>query len=556
MKKIRLTSLVCLIMSVIMLFSACTNTASSEPKPSASSNTGCSHTFGKWEEKSQATCISNGVRFRICSKCNFKETELTPVDKHVEETIKGWQATCTEAGLSDGIVCSACKTVIKKQEPIAALGHRGENRVIKTASLCEGEIVQIDCDYCSFEGRIEGEALPPDSAGLPVVYIDGDITKISKEREVKVNVSYSDKSKTFSAYATLKHQGSSSLSYEKKNYTIKFFEDKACTDKYKIDLGWGKENKYCLKANYIDHSHARNIVGARIFSQIVDTRKNKNKNLDKAPNNGLVDGYPVIIYINGTFEGLYTMNIPKDNWLFGMKNDENLRQALLMAEHWSDYTYLAKEINSKYTDWDVEHCSTEDDAWVRQSFNNFIRFLNENDGQALKNGLGKYVDVEAAIDCLIFTLAINARDNTGKNIIYATYDGVKWMPSMYDMDSTWGMHWEGNKFYDPGDLLPTVKSDGSLSHWIRFNLLWEKLLKYYAPEIKARYKELRGSILEAEHIKKEFETFMKPIPDIVWQSELQRWSSIPSSRADHLFQVYSFSYAHLQEMDAFIDKLK
>lgn len=556
MKKFKLIPLVCLVMSAVMLFSSCGSTTASESKPTTSSDTGCAHTFGEWENIKQATCISNGSQTHVCTKCGFKETKLTPVDKHVEETVKGWEATCTEAGLSDGIVCTACKTVIQEQTPIAALGHRGKSTVIKTATLYEGEVVEMDCDHCSFSGRIENEKVSPESVGLPVVYIDGDISKISKNNEVNVSVTYNEKGKNFSAYATLKHQGSSSLAYDKKNYTIKFYEDEAHTDKYKVDLGWGKESKYCLKANYIDYSHARNIVSARLFSDIVDTRKNKDKNLDNAPNNGVVDGYPILIYINGTFEGIYTMNIPKDNWMFGIKKDDSKKQAILMAEHWEDSTYLEAEINAKYSNWDLEYCSTEDTAWVRNSFNEFIRFINENDGQALKNGLGKYIDVESAIDTMLFTLAMNGRDNTGKNMIYVTYDGKKWILSMYDMDSTWGMHWEGTKFYEPGDLIPKVQDDGTISHWIRYNLLWDKLMQNYVPEIKARYKQLRGSILDAEYIKAEFEKFMNEIPEVARRSELQRWKTLPSTNSDHLYQIYSFAYGHLKEMDAFIEKLK
>ena len=47
---------------------------------------------------------------------------------HVEETVLGKAANCTETGLTDGKKCSVCDAVIVKQEIIDALGHKDENK--------------------------------------------------------------------------------------------------------------------------------------------------------------------------------------------------------------------------------------------------------------------------------------------------------------------------------------------------------------------------------------------------------------------------------------------
>jgi len=47
---------------------------------------------------------------------------------HTEETIPGKAATCIESGLSDGVICSVCGTILTKQEEIPATGeHIFEN---------------------------------------------------------------------------------------------------------------------------------------------------------------------------------------------------------------------------------------------------------------------------------------------------------------------------------------------------------------------------------------------------------------------------------------------
>ena len=80
------------------------------------------------------------------------------------------------------------------------------------------------------------------------------MTKLEGTRNFKVK--YKSNYNNFEKYATLKVQGSSSVAYEKKNYTIKFYTDKNCTEKFKTDLGWGREYKYVIKANWIDKTHS------------------------------------------------------------------------------------------------------------------------------------------------------------------------------------------------------------------------------------------------------------------------------------------------------------
>ena len=232
---------------------------------------------------------------------------------------------------------------------------------------------------------------------IPIVYITdlsnenvplAELEKADGEITVKYQyVSDSPDIESFECFCEIKVQGASSQTYPKKNFTVKFFEDKNLSKKLKVDLGWGKQNKYCMKANYIDSSHARNIVAANLFAEIVQTRDNVNAGLAAAPNYGVIDGYPVEVYLNGEFHGLYTMNIPKDEWAFNMKGKEESREALLMADHWSDSVALKEEIGVPYEDyeWVVEHCSTADDSWIRDSFNELIRLLNCGNNERIKS---------------------------------------------------------------------------------------------------------------------------------------------------------------------------
>lgn len=168
------------------------------------------------------------------------------------------------------------------------------------------------------EGRITAvEAADSESfnaatvCSLPVLHLTGDTTGMSKDNAVSLDYVYGERSGT----ATVTWQGSSSLAYPKKNYTIEF--DNA----FEAVEGWGEQEKYCLKANFIDHSHARNVVSAKLWGEIVKSRENTNANLSALPNGGAIDGFPCIVMLNNDFHGLYTFNIPKDGWLYGMVNN-------------------------------------------------------------------------------------------------------------------------------------------------------------------------------------------------------------------------------------------
>lgn len=66
-------------------------------------------------------------------------------------TIKltGFAPTCTEDGLTDGILCATCQGVIKKQEPIKALGHVYSSMPAFVPTCVDGSIDGKWCERCN-----------------------------------------------------------------------------------------------------------------------------------------------------------------------------------------------------------------------------------------------------------------------------------------------------------------------------------------------------------------------------------------------------------------------
>lgn len=219
----------------------------------------------------------------------------------------------------------------------------------------------------------------PEMTGLPTLELEGDITGISKETEVNLTYRFVRAGNTMagdpeppSGACKLKWQGSSSQRYAKKNFTFKIDDNSNAFDGWlewlrsvnayrtTISTGsttklsyanpryagtdhdtrwWGEKKKYCLKANFVDSSHARNIVSARLWGQMVSIRSTLREVEDAradAPNYGAIDGFPIEVKINGESQGLYTFTIPKDKWMMSM-GAENTEYIIGGEKNESDY---------------------------------------------------------------------------------------------------------------------------------------------------------------------------------------------------------------------------
>ena len=166
--------------------------------------------------------------------------------------------------------------------------------------------------------------IEPADDDIPKVYFTGTLPTSKDDGDVQVKVHYISKTEDFTYPATLKVQGSSSANYAKKNFTLKLYEDETYEKKVKREFkGWGKLNKFVLKAHWIDHSHVRNVGTAKIWGKIVKSRSDYDslpEELRSAPNNGATDGFTCKVFANGVYQGLYEWIVPKDK-LFGQDSD-------------------------------------------------------------------------------------------------------------------------------------------------------------------------------------------------------------------------------------------
>lgn len=203
-------------------------------------------------------------------------------------------------------------------------------------------------------------------------------------------------------------------------------------------------------------------------------------------------------------------------------------------------------------------------AAIKTSWTNAIKFVMNSTDAEFKANLGNYFDVNSLIDYLLYGIVSTGLDAFGKNQIYFTYDGIKWIASMYDMDSTWGLWWNGSKFvgtdYAREDF-QDLKDEGN-GVTKQGNLLYLRLQQLFIPQLKTRYAELRKDVLSVSHIIQKFEEFNDVCPKDIVQEDYAsttgegKFTGIPSKTTNNIQQLRSYINARLTYVDGYINALQ
>ena len=386
----------------------------------------------------------------------------------------------------------------------------------------------------------------PADYDIPTIFITGKIP--DSKTYVAGELEYVSKSYRFHAYTYIKLQGNSTLYLPKKNYTVNLYSDENRSVKLNKEFkNWGFHNNFVLKAEYNDILHARNVVGAKLWSKVVQSRNDYDtlpEELKNSPNNGAIDGFPVRVYVNGTYKGLYNWTIPKCDWMVGM-NSANTNHVLLNAE-FNDNGNIAYQNNpcNFNTLWDGSegYFSVEigkNSAELASSLNTIISSIINNDSASLEQSL----DIKSAIDYFIFQEIILGVDGLANNMLLATYDMTKWYLSAYDMDATFDLYWDGNilEYYDAD--MPLYPYDNRYSSLLQY--IWDNYHDAYVE----RYVELRKSVLSYSSIIEEFEKYIGIFGEDAYIQDTAIYPNIPSVVDNTLMSLRIFVRKRLEYLD-------
>ena len=225
------------------------------------------HSYGNSVVTKQPTCTSEGTAIKTCTKCNATVTEKLPAKGHTAVTDKGYPATCTTAGKTDGSHCSVCNTVIKAQTVINATGHKSSGWIVdKAASIGVKGSKHKECTVCKkVLETAEIPALAKTSISKASVTLststyayDGKAKTPSVN--VKVNgktlkkdtdytVSYSNNTKVGTAKVTITGKGNDTGSVSK-TYSIKNNFNKATVSGISTKAFTGKNITHSITVKY------------------------------------------------------------------------------------------------------------------------------------------------------------------------------------------------------------------------------------------------------------------------------------------------------------------
>lgn len=416
------------------------------------------------------------------------------------------------------------------------------------------------------DGQAVGDAIKnattfkPEKYGMPVLYLWGSniLSLKDKSKTLKNEVTYS-----FPAYGVsgtvekFKVQGASSVNNPKKNYTLNLDKD------FEAFKGYGKNHKYVIKANYTEPSQALNVVGARLWGSIRDTHKHAdtgilNINGDQLVDNsgnrviaetdpqlsiggtyGAVDGFPITVYINDQYWGIYTFNIPKDDWMAKMPKKSKNKYAIIDTI-WTPQGAFLKETNLKDDQMELQFCSTKDTTWAKDSVNELIRAViaHYDTADDFNKAVSPLLDIDSAIDYYIFSVLVDNDDGIFRNYLLQTFDGKKWYFAAYDLDSIFG------RTPDFLEHMPAKSdTDDWRDHGVTFenvtnaNRLLYQLWKFYKDEILKRTKALVDGVMSDSAVDTAFVDFARRIPIKAYDAELDVWPYTPNTSVDNINRI-------------------
>ncbi len=411
----------------------------------------------------------------------------------------------------------------------------------------------------------------------------------------------------FKKHSILNAQGNSTMGWSKKNVSMDICNDEWIGDETpKIRIGdWVPQDSFHLKAYHTDFFKGVGAVAYKLYDQIVKTRGNM---YDRPWKKALIDmsaigtttksfensyegdfelitdtgarcfpdGFPVAVYLNGTFYGVFSFQLKKhrDNYHMNKSNakhvhlDGDIYEATLFNGrnniNWEMFEIRNPKglyaIGGNKYDADVKQeeiaGETEVNAWIEagklpngkaidsktkkslqmtaevkkyiQDFADVMPTIKkardiyetssktEEDLSTLKSIYEKYFDKENMIDYMILSDLIYNYDGFGKNWQWFTYDGVKWWVGLYDTDMSFG----GDTYYIR--KVPTTHVNTSIGRPNGY------VVKYYASEMENRYSELaKLGIISYEHIFSMLKDWTMRIGTTFYKEEYKKWYFCP-----------------------------
>ena len=343
---------------------------------------------------------------------------------------------------------------------------------------------------------------------LPKMYLNGDITNMTPYQTVPMAIEYvsPNEEKYGASFNTgiqnnpVKIQGTSSLQYVRKNYTI-YLKDEYGADMYYNPYGDVSvpENVFCLKCDYIESSHANNTGMAKLINDCVYDTKTPMQ-LDNPSCRTAICGFPIEVYMNGEYLGIYNFNHDRySTQSFGY--DYRRYPNLLVYEINSNSNTSAgafyrygdnpessagvTELNYYKRDFNLIYGNRTSDSDTYSEVKALVEWVSVAEQDLFRETISEHFNTEYLFRYFLTVLVIGAVDSLGKNMKIMTVDGKIWYPTFYDIDTCLGLDNSGYLTIEPDVEIESGSYNTSNSN------LWTKVWNFFRQELKAEWSAMR-----------------------------------------------------------------
>ena len=363
---------------------------------------------------------------------------------------------------------------------------------------------------------------------------------------------YDDNDKfLFAGNSELSIQGNGSATVPKKGYTFDLYNsnDESLSVKFGDMVAVDSFN---LKANYSDRTHSRDVGGCKLWRDMINTlpyplSKVNNKPIElstsvKKDNQYIADanyfpnGFPIAVYINGTFQGLFTFRHKKTRQNYALDNS-NLGHIFLDS---ATYTAFLNE-PFEHTDWEIKSPKMSGyvdmgpvpNATVLANINRLFDFTRNLSAQ--KANHADFIVLKHWIHFLIFSELSGNWDIDGNNVNLMTWNGAQWTILPYDLDQSFGLR---------ATTISTTQTGFVIN--IAF---WNTFKTVFATEIKEEYTRLRASFLHTNNLTKYFINQTKSISRDVYKADFDKWGLFYTNGEPQLEHIFSYIDSRLNYLD-------
>lgn len=360
-------------------------------------------------------------------------------------------------------------------------------------------------------------------------------------------------------FTNLAIQGHGSAGYLKKGYTFDVLNESG--NSMKIKFGdMISADSFHLKAYATDPTHTRDVGNGRIWRDMInflDYQQSKVNNIEiglslttnenEAYNQDAkyyTEGFPVRVFLNGVFFGLYTMRNKKTRENYSL-NNKNKKHIFLDS---ATYTaYLGESFDP--TDWEikspkmtgyVDGGGVVPDATVLSNINRLFGFTSTLSTSFANHA--DYIVLNHWIVWIIFSELISNRDTNGNNYNLMTWDGLHWSIIPYDLDLTLGLNpWDNNGVY----TIELSRQQFDINHDI-----WATFKTVYLNEIKAMYIKLRNNgFLTVSNLSKYYREISTKISRNDYVNDATIWGNVWTNSIPTVEQIDLFLKNKIEFLD-------